>query len=268
LQVTPKHDPQTMAAIQADALSPEAREMLPLLLKATAKHPLAAQTLNLMRLWDMRMQRDRPEPLIYAAWLRALHRALYADELGEDLFRAARTDEVGRLLQILNRSPSWCDNIKTPDVETCEQTIGVALDEALKELSANYGRSIADWRWGNAHAALFRHRLLGGLPVIGSWVNGEIPVDGWFHTLNRAGGTPASSRPYAAVHGATFRAVYNLESLDLSRFSIPMGQSGNPFSPYYANMLESWRDFRSLTLRGQQFDVERQSIGKFWLWPG
>ncbi len=268
LRVTPKHDMQTMAAIQADVLTPEARDMLPLLLKAKAKHPLAGQALNMLRLWDMRMQRDRPEPLIYAAWLRALHAALYADELGDDLFRVARTDEVRRLVQILTKSPAWCDNIKTPEVETCEQTIGVALDNALAELSATYGKRIIDWRWGDAHPAVFRHRLLGGLPLIGSLVNGEIPVDGWFHTLNRAAGSPYSSKPYAAAFGASMRAIYDFDNLDHSQFSIPMGESGNPFSPYYANLLENWRDFRFVTLRGQAFDVERQGIGTYWLWPG
>ncbi|MEO8558303.1 MAG: penicillin acylase family protein, partial [Rhodospirillales bacterium] len=248
LQVTPKHDMQTMAAIQADALTPEARDMLPLLLKATAKHALAPLALDRLRLWDMRMQRDRPEPLIYAAWLRALHRALYADELGEDLFRATRSDTVSRLLQILTRSPSWCDNVKTPEVETCEQTMGAALDNALTELSAAYGKKIANWRWGEAHVALFRHRLFGDLPLIGSWANGQIAVDGWFHTLNRAGGVPGAVRPYAAVHGATFRAIYSADDFERSQFSIPMGQSGNPFSPYYRNMLENWRDFRFVTL--------------------
>src|SRR6185369_4210073 len=218
LQVTPKHDLQTMAAIQADALTPEARDILPLLLKAQAKHPLAPQALNMLRLWDMRMQRDRPEPLIYAAWLRALHRALYADELGDDLFRATRSDEVSRLIQILTRSPAWCDNVKTPAAETCEQTMGVALDNALNDLSNSYGKKIADWRWGEAHVALFKHRLFGDLPLLGSWANGEISVDGWFHTLNRADSFPGAARPYAATHGASFRAVYGAEDLSRAQF--------------------------------------------------
>jgi penicillin amidase len=249
-------------------LTPEASVLLPILLKAQAKHPMAAQALNMLRLWDMRMQRDRPEPLLYVAWLRALHRALYADELGDELFAATRTDEVSRLLQILTRSKAWCDNVKTPEVETCEQTMGVALDSALTSLSAQYGRKLADWRWGDAHVALFRHRLLGDLPLIGGWANGEIPVDGGFHTLNRAASNPASRRPFAAVHGPSLRAIYNTDDLDHALFSIPMGESGNPFSPFYRNMLVDWRDFRFVYLRGQVGDVERQSVGKFWLWPG
>lgn len=268
LQITPRQDLQTMAAIQADAFTPDAIDLLPLLLTAQAKHPLAQQAISMLRLWDMRMQRDRPEPLIYAAWLRALHRALYADELGDELFADARTDEVSRLVQMLTRSPAWCDNVKTPQVETCQQTMGVALDNALTELSSTYGKRIADWRWGDAHHALFRNRLLGGLPILGGWVNGDIPVDGWFHTLNRAGGIPGAKQPYAAAFGATLRALYDTANLDNAQFSMPMGVSGNPFSPYYANMLENWRDFRFVTLQGQSSDVERRSIGKFWLWPG
>ena len=34
------------------------------------------------RSWDGAMLRDRPEPLIFSAWARALARRIYGDELG------------------------------------------------------------------------------------------------------------------------------------------------------------------------------------------
>ena len=49
-------------------------------------------------------------------------------------------------------------------------------------------------------------------------------------------------RPFAHIHGAGFRAVYDLGDLDRSRFVIATGQSGNPLSPHYRDFLQRWRD--------------------------
>ena len=54
--------------------------------------------------------------------------------------------------------------------------------------------------------------------------------------------------PYAAVHGAGFRAVYDLSDPNKSRFVHAPGQSGNPLSPHYGDFLPAWRDFRYIIL--------------------
>ncbi len=42
----------------------------------------AAKAAQLVANWNGAMDADRPEPLIFAAWARALARRIYADELG------------------------------------------------------------------------------------------------------------------------------------------------------------------------------------------
>ena len=54
------------------------------------------------------MAADRPEPMVFTAWLRALNRTLYADELGP-LFREywdLRPRVVRRMLGVRTE---WCD---------------------------------------------------------------------------------------------------------------------------------------------------------------
>ncbi|HLB81223.1 MAG TPA: penicillin acylase family protein, partial [Dongiaceae bacterium] len=83
---------EDMAAMQQDELSLGARDLLPAMLADTPRANLdarAAQALALLAAWDRRMDRNRPEPLIFTAWLARLHRRIYADELGEMYAEAA-----------------------------------------------------------------------------------------------------------------------------------------------------------------------------------
>ena len=99
------------------------------------------------------------------------------------------------------------------------------------------------WRWGDRHVARFSHPLLDNLPLLGAALTPAIAVDGGSATLNRGRtriGHPET--PFAAVHGAGYRAVYDLAALDQSRFMIPPGQSGNVLSPHFDDLLRRWRD--------------------------
>jgi penicillin G amidase len=252
--------------------------MLPWLARAKAKHKLAPVALAMLGVWDGRMARDRAEPTIYAAWLRQMHIKLYADELTipaksaqekpVDLFGAYRSEEVSFLLLALNYRPIWCDDIRTPAVETCEDVIGAALDAALEELSAKLGGEPRSWLWGSVHQAQFRHRVFGAVPGIGALANVAIPVDGGMHTLNRAHARYSDARsPFAAIHGATFRAVYDFSELDNSRFIMPLGQSGNPLSPWYDHLTKDWAKFNYIFIRGSEEQLRRAGIGTIELRP-
>lgn len=265
-----RHTASDMVSIQADALSPDVFDTIPILMRAKVTSDRAREALDRISVWDGRMLRDRPEPLIYTAWLRALHRALYADELGETLFAETMySDDMRVPLHLLQQAPQWCDDVRTTDKkESCEEIIGQALENALNDLSARYGGSLTSWRWGEAHSALFRHRLFDAIAPLRFLGNRSIEADGGFHTLNRAAPAPSFSRaPYAALHGSTLRMVLDFSDLDRARFITPMGQSGNPLSPWYDNALEDWRDLRYLTISGRREDTQRRAMAVQWLRP-
>ncbi len=50
------------------------------------------------------------------------------------------------------------------------------------------------------------------------------------------------------MHGPSYRGVYDLADLDRSRFIAAPGQSGNPLSPHFRDMLRRWRDGGTVTL--------------------
>ena len=240
--------PAGAGAMQNDAVSLAARDLLPPMLRIVQETESRSGALARLRGWDGTMDRRRPEPLVFVAWLRALNRLLYADETGAvfpDLW-SLRPVFVRRTL---DRGGAWCDNIATTPRETCREIVGTALDAALSELGARFGGNPADWRWGDAHYAHFRHSLFGWMPLLNRLADIRIPVDGGAFTVNR--GQHRASRdnaPYASVHGAGYRAVYDLSDLDRSLFIQATGQSGHLTSPHYRDLTPLWRDGLFLAL--------------------
>ncbi len=106
------------------------------------------------------------------------------------------------------------------------------------------------------------------MPPLGRVLDREIPVGGGLHTALRAAyWARDGARPFAAIHGAGFRAVYDLADLARSRFVIATGQSGHPLSPHYGDMMERWRDGGSITLGQDRASLRTGASGRLLLVP-
>ena len=251
LDAGPKPTIEDHMAMQQDIFSNGARRLLPLLLRGVADSEgdsegdsdATREARALLAAWDFRMDRARPEPLLFAAWTDETNRILIGDELG-DSFADFRHHDPVRLERILTERPVWCDDVATPDTEDCAGRLALALENALAQLQATFGSDMADWHWGEAHRARFAHPVLSRVPLLGGLLSFGVETDGGSDTVNRAGmplaGTMAER--FEDVHGPGFRAVFDLAELDNSRFMIATGQSGNPLSPLYGNLAERWRD--------------------------
>ncbi|MCZ6860109.1 MAG: penicillin acylase family protein [Alphaproteobacteria bacterium] len=264
---TANHDLDTMAKIQGDRLSVMAADLLPLLLAAPVKGERQKRAVQLLRGWNREMDRKRPEPLIFMAWVREINRALYADELGKlfPLYFGVRPKVVRHML---TKDTSWCDDVRTPSKETCNQRIATALDRALTDLRKRYGAEPADLRWGKAHYADFRHPVLNYVPVIKRIANLSIPSNGGRFTVNKASPRIGDAKaPFAQRSGPGYRAIYDLAKLDRSRFIIATGQSGNPFSRHYDDFVERWRDIRYVKITGTRAELRRNASGVLSLIP-
>ena len=174
LDARPRHDVASFSAIQQDLVSLAAARLTPVLLGlAEPSNDTMRQALAMLSDWDHGMQRDRSEPLIYMAWVRELMRVLFADELGpvfEDYWKI-RTEVIHR---VLGEREAWCDDVTTAgEQESCAEAVSRALKVSLEYVAATYGEDMEDWRWGEAHAVHMKNRILGEIPVIGSWFGGE-----------------------------------------------------------------------------------------------
>ena len=267
LREVERHPVYGMIAIQGDNLSLAAAEILPFLLKPEPRNARAAKVRDMMGRWNRFMLARRPEPLIYEAWIWQLQRGLLAERLGDDLFNDLASPNLPLLERILRDRPDWCDDPKTPAKETCDDAIAAALDGALDWIARRQGSDIEAWQWGIAHPAAHRHPIFDAVPVLHDLASVRFPSDGGANTLNRATPSYRGARPFEAVHGAGYRAVYDFADLDNSRFAIPLGQSGNMLSRWSHSFLQDWKALRYVEITGTRAELMRGAAGVITLNP-
>ncbi len=266
--------PRTVAtetALQHDDFSGAAAALVPLFLTLAEPARLddnGKRALSLMRGWDRRMARGSAAPLIFAAWFREVNRGLYADELG-DLFPPFFGLRPRTVARMLTSRRAWCDDATTTEIEDCGETVTAALSRALDELARGHGGKVEDWRWGEAHQAVFGHILLGRLPVLNRLADIRIKTGGGGFTVNRGRHSVAdANEPFAANHGAAYRAVYDLSDLSNSVFSVGTGDSGNFLSWRYDNTTRQWRDGEYMRIPQTRAEALRGAAGVLLLLPG
>ena len=257
LEARPRHDLASLRAIQADQLSLAARPLLPFIRKAKSRHPLAAAAQARLADFDGTMAADSAAPLILWAWTRQLTEAVFADEVGAELWRSSfGTRSFHEALEgVLARDDAWwCDDKATPAAESCAERIDLAFDRALDELQAAHGDDVAAWHWGDAHVARSEHRPFSRVPALARWFELRTPVGGDTYTVNAARVNlkpdPTTGERYLDEHGPSLRALYDLGDPGRSQVMHSTGQSGIVFSPLYRRFVEPWRRVEYVPLWG------------------
>ncbi len=248
------HDTASMTAIQMDVHSGVAADLLPLMLmhsKGTDDTRLKA-VLDAMSDWDLEMVGDKPQPLIFTAWHRALGKHIYADELADKFFRyqGSKVEFLRGVLSDENGKARWCNDVTTPVTETCSEMVQRALKDALDDVAGRLGTTTWEkWRWDSLHQAVQEHRPFSQVPALASFFESRNGAPGGTYTVNVAGPNFGAVDPYSFTHGPSYRVVYDLADLDASRYIIPTGQSGIMFSRHYRDMLPLWLEGRSIAIK-------------------
>jgi penicillin amidase len=265
-----KHDVDSMRAALADVLSPAIRQLQPLMIAAAqAGRSVDNAVLDQLTAWDATMRADRPEPLIFTAWLRETVRAVYGDDLGSAFPRYfdSRATALIRLLEGRATARDWCDDRTTPERESCGAVLAAALNRALRELDRRYGADRSRWRWGAAHYAFSEHRPFGSVGYLAWLFNVAVPSPGGDYTLNRGKVEYGEEPPFASRHASTFRAVYDFADLERSLYIHTTGQSGNPFSPFYRSFARRWARGEYIEIATRRETVAKAALGTWKLEP-
>jgi penicillin amidase len=249
------HTLDTSARMQADHLSLAAKDLLPALLSVTPATTQAKEALALLQNWDGVMDKDRPEPLIFEAWLSEMHRSLLAAKTGDPLgekgpFAAASIEFI-----LANRTAEWCGK----DDADCTKLKTDALNQALAMVTKRQGTDTKSWRWGRENVALLRHKFYSRIPLLDRLSDLSVESSGDFYTLDRGGGADNDAdHPFARTHGTGYRGIYDLGNPEASRFIIATGESGHIFSRHYGDLTPLWNEGRSITLSGSKDELKRQ----------
>ena len=121
------------------------------------------------------------------------------------------------------------------------------LTAALERLTSELGSDRTEWRHGRVHASPLPHMMASAfdLPTV------ERP--GGFGTVNAT--------------GANFRRIIDLADLDRSVASNSPGQSAQPGSPYYGNLVENLGNGEYFPLLYTRDAVEKQAAHRLRLQP-
>jgi penicillin amidase len=258
------------AAIQADTLSLHAQTLLPMLLRhVAADDTRTKQALSILGQWNFNATGDSAASAIFQAWFLHLAPALVGDELGPQVTPSyeGRFSYVTRFVtDIITAGASpWCDNVNTPQKETCDQTLTKALEDGLDDLQARMGSDLTRWRWDTIHHAVFPHQGLDSVSVLRPLLSRSVPNGGDWSTVDV--GPVATASPYDQISIPGYRQVIDLSPANDSRFLDAVGQAGHFLSVHYDDFLSDWKAVRHKKMRMTRADADNGALGTLRLKP-
>lgn len=259
-----------MRDLQADTLSLHAKALLPRLLEhVRTDNVRTQQAVEILKRWDFQATSDSTAEAIFQAWFLQLAPALVGDEVGAAALDSyhGRFSYITRVVTNITegRSTSWCDNVGTPAVESCDKSITLALDAGLADLTSRLGESMDRWRWDAVHRAVFPHQGLDAVAPLRWLLSRSVPNGGDWSTVNV--GPVSVSAPYDQVSIPGYRQVLDLSPANDNRLLDAVGQSGHFLSPFYDDALGDWQAVKLRKLRWSKADYEVGAIGSLRLEP-
>ena len=260
------------AAIQADTFSLHADTLLPLLLK-NVPQPNASDepAIAMLRGWTRDARGDSGAAALFQAWLLHLTPAIAGDELGPiltaDYMGPDRSSFVARFLAKTLASPdsAWCDDVRTPVREMCQDAVVTALHAAVADLTRQLGGDMSRWRWDAVHRAVFPHQGLDSVSLLRPLLSRSMPHGGDWSTVNV--GAVVANHPYDQHSISGYRQIVDLSPANDSRFLDAVGESGHPLSRHYDDFLADWVAVRHRPMRMERKAVEAGAIGHLRLVP-
>lgn len=194
--------------------------------------------------FDAEMTASSAPAAVYAAFLHTFVHATFLDELGPEsgtvweAFLDATISSYGAPddhLLYRDQSPFY-DDIATPAIETKAEIIARSLAGAITLCEKRMGTDRKKWSWGTMHAYRWSHEISKKTSMFNSFLNrGPYSAGGEIHTLNVSGFACGKSFNVAWIPAMRFIVDFGLDE-PAYLISVP-GQSGNPSSPHYDDMI-------------------------------
>jgi penicillin amidase len=245
LQALTKADGDVMAAIHADRLSLLGRQFAGLVNDVEPPDDLAAQALALLRTWDGQMSADSVPATIYSVWRDHLLRAWLEPALGplaQEAFGSESQGGVIHLSRFRARLPSFIqadDRTLLPSGATWPSLMGTTLAQAVTWLRQKFGDDLRSWSWGRLHGTAPKHVLAATFPELAAVLNPtSLPMGGDGDTVQAASYLPGAG--YRLSSTSVARYVFDLADWRRSAWVVPLGASGHPGSPHYADQAPTW----------------------------
>jgi len=215
-----------MEKLQTDVVSLPARRLVNLL-KESPNPTVATQ---MIRGWDATLSRESGVAALYEVWLKEL-RKVVAEKKGVESFEDDLFENV--LEDLSEPSPQF---FGADAVAGRNQVLLQTLESAWKRTEQLLGTDPQKWSWGRLHTIQFRHSL-DGLPDLATLLDlGPLPRPGDGDTVNATW----ADKKFEQEEGASYREILDTADWDRSLVVNTPGQSGQPGSSHYSDLLPLW----------------------------
>lgn len=221
----------SMRIMQSDAYGVFPENILPAVLPLVDRGNLNAtqkEALHIIQNWNRYYNADEIAPGIFDLWMNRLDRLIWDDDF-EIAGPPMRKPSRNRTVQLITKEPEakWFDNVNTPEKESLKDLVNASFKYACDSLEHKYGVIGKHWKWANVKRSHVPH--LAAIPGFGSK-----PL--------MIGGSKSTINALSESNGPSWRMVVELGDIPKGHGVFPGGQSGNPGSLFYDNMISTWAE--------------------------
>ncbi|HEY6386205.1 MAG TPA: penicillin acylase family protein [Candidatus Acidoferrum sp.] len=250
-----------MENLQNDVVSLPARDLQVLLKSAAGKAPSGSAKLLLD--WDCALTADSTSAALYEFWDAELREGVTKLAVPAEALKIAGKWAQPEILQELAhpRAAVFGQNPESARDALLLQT----LQSAEQKLSAKLGPDPKNWAWGNLHRVSFTHPLGKVTPAASALFDrGSFPRPGDGSTVDA---TYFGGASFDQLAGASYREIFDLSNWD-NAFAVNVpGQSGQPGSVHYDDLLSLWTHGKYFPLRYTRPSVDRETTDVLELKP-
>jgi penicillin amidase len=229
---------QDMLATQTDIYSAVDQELAQKFAYAIDQTPGASaqlrQAANIMRVWDGRVTTDSAAASIVAFARGELWSMLLKSKLGDDIHDYHWQESTYAEEQIVsNQDSTWLP----PGYKNWSAFIAAAVAKGISDGHAP--SDLSKWTYGSWHVVQLEHPLANFLPFLKRVAGvGPLPLSGDRTTIKQVGRS----------FGPSQRFTMDWSNIDNSTENIVLGESGNPFSPYFRDQWNDWYTGKTFAL--------------------
>ncbi|MEM0996444.1 MAG: penicillin acylase family protein [Bacteroidota bacterium] len=241
--------PQDLQALQNDNFNQEAAEVLPGLLAKVDVARLSEAgkaAYDSLRAWNLQNEPALFGPAFYETWVDKVRWNTWKDEIGRVDKPSSMPDRYYTLHWLADTVElSYADDITTPATETSRDLLTVQLDSAAQALREFADAEAVPANWQNLNDVSITH--LASL----------VPFS--FRRVETGGNHGIVNANFNG-HGPSWRMVVELGPEPVAYGVYPGGQSGNPGSPLYANMVAPWAEGEYFKLHFLSSATDREGV--------